>query len=663
VNAWKGSGWALSGRNQNLLVAFWGIWLAVSLFTRKFRLRPGIAYWTGVWAIVRSGLYLAYLMAVMVVILGEYKLSRGQVLWTCLVLAGLEWGAFTLLYGVLLKRTEERDKAWRSEVAPVEHPPLQSSGATGQAKRGPGSTGQGGQRIRAGVERISPLLLLIDMGLVTSAFLIVNFLKRGHFSLLPGYETLLMLIYGTWFVCSAVTDKFRLKPYANFYHALWPWLKAAALLFLTLALIVFLFRLAAFSRTQVFGTVVALAVLETLLVALYVARRQQRREKVDIESLTERQQVLRQQKLPPLNPAEIQAWLLTPVREPLRDRIFADRPEVFDLLDEHLDLRSIIRAEMVIRNSPDMLPDLDMLENRPMRLFINLHKVNDIRWLNRYFLELHNRLVPHGYLVVMAHTIETHREWMFQRYPRVLALILYLMDFVIHRVAPKLPWIKQVYFSATKGRDRRISRAEVLGRLRFCGFEIVAEKVIQKRLYVVAQKLMTPSLNGSPTYGPLVTLKRLGQHGEVLSIYKFRTMHPYSEFIQDYAVAQCGLLPGGKVRDDFRLTEWGKVMRRLWLDELPTIYNLLKGDLQLFGVRPLSAQYFDMYPRELQVLRMRVKPGLVPPFYADMPETFEEICASERRYIEAYLKRPVRTQVRYFWRAVWNIVVNGARSG
>lgn len=113
---------------------------------------------------------------------------------------------------------------------------------------------------------------------------------------------------------------------------------------------------------------------------------------------------------------------------------------------------------------------------------------------------------------------------------------------------------------------------------------------------------------------------------------------------------------------DFRVAEWGKVMRRLWLDELPMLYNWVRGDLQLFGVRPLSPQYFSLYPQDLKELRKEVKPGLVPPFYADMPVTFDEICASERRYIEAYLKRPVRTQVVYFWKAVWNIVFKGARS-
>ena len=509
--------------------------------------------------------------------------------------------------------------------------------------------------------RVSPVLVLADAGLVGMAFFAVNYLKRGHFDLLSGYEVLLLLLYGTWFVCSGITGKFERKTYPNVYQALWPWIKAGVLMALSLALILFLFRFTAFSRAQVFGSVLMLGVLETLLVTFHASRKVQRRAQEDVESLEERQKVLRQEKLHPLDLSEIQARLLTPVRETLRGRAFRANPEVFDFLDRSLDLSAIVRAEMVLRDSSDLL-HWDVMDGHPVRLLINLRKINDIRWVNRYLLEAHGMLLAGGWLMVMAHTIQTHRDWMFQRYPRVMAHILYAVDFVIHRVFPKLPWVKQVYFTATKGRDRILSRAEVLGRLRFCGFEIVAEKEIQKRLYVVAQKALSPSLNANPTYGPLVTLRRLGQDGEVLTIYKFRTMHPYSEFLQDYVVDQCGLLPGGKIRDDFRLTEWGKLMRRLWLDELPMLYNLLRGDLQLFGVRPLSAQYFSMYPKDVQALRMKVKPGLVPPFYADMPETFEEICDSERRYIKAYLERPVSTQVRYFWRAFVNIVFKGARS-
>ncbi len=104
------------------------------------------------------------------------------------------------------------------------------------------------------------------------------------------------------------------------------------------------------------------------------------------------------------------------------------------------------------------------------------------------------------------------------------------------------------------------------------------------------------------------------------------------------------------------------MMRRFWLDELPMLYNWLKGDLQLVGVRPLSNQYLSLYTEELRELRAKVKPGLIPPYYADMPTTLEEIMASEVRYIRAYLARPARTQVTYFFKCFVNIAFRHARS-
>lgn len=80
------------------------------------------------------------------------------------------------------------------------------------------------------------------------------------------------------------------------------------------------------------------------------------------------------------------------------------------------------------------------------------------------------------------------------------------------------------------------------------------------------------------------------------------------------------------------------------------------------GVRPLSFHYLELYDKELQELRKKVKPGLVPPFYADLPETFEQICDSERRYIQRFLQHPVRTQFVYFWKCFVNIAFKGARS-
>ena len=122
------------------------------------------------------------------------------------------------------------------------------------------------------------------------------------------------------------------------------------------------------------------------------------------------------------------------------------------------------------------------------------------------------------------------------------------------------------------------------------------------------------------------------------------------------------LTKGGKFNNDFRISGYGKLMRKTFIDEIPMIYNWLKGDLKIIGVRPLSPHYFRLYDKELQELRKNIKPGLIPPFYADMPETFDEICASEKKYIIAYIQAPLKTQWKYFWRAQYNIVIKGARS-
>lgn len=111
------------------------------------------------------------------------------------------------------------------------------------------------------------------------------------------------------------------------------------------------------------------------------------------------------------------------------------------------------------------------------------------------------------------------------------------------------------------------------------------------------------------------------------------------------------------------MTSWGSFLRKYWLDELPMFINFFKGEMKLVGVRPLSLHYFNLYPEGLQMLRIRTKPGLIPPFYADLPKTMEEIQASEQRYLEQYNKHPIRTDLKYLGKVFINIAIRGARSG
>ena len=65
-------------------------------------------------------------------------------------------------------------------------------------------------------------------------------------------------------------------------------------------------------------------------------------------------------------------------------------------------------------------------------------------------------------------------------------------------------------------------------------------------------------------------------------------MHAYSEYIQAYVYEKNKLAEGGKLKDDFRVSTLGKMFRKYWIDELPMIWNVFRGDLK--NSRSASAQ-------------------------------------------------------------------------
>jgi len=287
--------------------------------------------------------------------------------------------------------------------------------------------------------------------------------------------------------------------------------------------------------------------------------------------------------------------------------------------------------------------------------------LNAIRYLNRYLQSANAKLKQDGYFICAFDTAQKRRAQIFSRFPRFIAYIIYFFDFMWHRVCPKVAGIRYFYYLCTRRSRKVFPRPEILGRLYYCGFEVVSEQYIHDRYCVICQKEREP-YKEHRTYSILIKLRRIGKGGKKFNVFKFRTMYAYADYLQGYIYANNKLDEGGKFHSDYRVTEWGRVLRKTWLDELPMVINILKGQMKLVGVRPLSQQYFDLYDKDLQELRIKTKPGLLPPFYLDMPKTLDEIQESERRYLEAYLKHPFRTDWKYFWGIVGNIVFRGKRS-
>ncbi len=276
-----------------------------------------------------------------------------------------------------------------------------------------------------------------------------------------------------------------------------------------------------------------------------------------------------------------------------------------------------------------------------------------------------NRCLPQGaYMWCHTMTASLQRMIIMKRFPWGMSHLVVAVNYLWHRVCPKLKLTHRLYFAVTGGKKRTMSRVEVIGRLYRAGFEVVDERFNDGEFFVVAHKVKNPIDDAEPTGSPVIHLRRIGKDGKEIVVHKFRTMYTYSEYVQSYIYHYQSLERGGKFKGDYRVNFWGRFLRRIWLDELPMIWNLLRGDIKLVGVRPLSRQYFSLYTPEMQALRTKTKPGLLPPFYYEehTPETIEEIQASERRYLEAYLNAPFKTDWKYFWGIIGNILFHKKHS-
>ena len=307
---------------------------------------------------------------------------------------------------------------------------------------------------------------------------------------------------------------------------------------------------------------------------------------------------------------------------------------------------------------------LETLRGHHPRLIINKLGLTRIRHLNTFLNKANETMVDGGYLWCHSRTSSLKKQIILRSHPGFVGRMLYLFHYGWHRVCARMKITRWFYMWVTKGKNRCYSRVELLGRMYRAGFEVVDERFHHGEFFILGQKFRKPIWDDDPTYGALVKLNRVGYKGKMIGVYKFRTMFPYSEYLQPYILEHEGLQKGGKFAHDYRVNFWGRKLRSSWLDELPMGINILKGQMKLVGVRPLSRSYFKLYSPEMQDLHTSVKPGLLPPFYYDekTPETLEEIQASEKRYIEAYHKHPFATDWRYFWGTVGNILFKHKRS-
>lgn len=502
------------------------------------------------------------------------------------------------------------------------------------------------------------IYIFIDILIITVSFLFLAWLKPATKSFyIPTYFKPLLFFQFVWIVISLFIAKYDFQKAKRPKDVIIPIIIANLTILAVITTLIYSFGAFKFSRLIVFGTMILSTFLEIVLAYLYFSYKKPV-VVPDIEELR-----ARRPKYYPLDETLVvdkeEEARYVENREQIRKIIVDESSEkVYEFISKYMDVGNPNNLLVSTRNKFN----IEKLPGVKYNGIANLHRINDFGRINKFFEAVNAKLPYGGVYINCAETIRLRKEKILKKYPVVINRIVYFFDYLFTRVFPKLPVTKNIYFYITLGHNRVISRAETLGRLYSCGFECIEEVFLGDNLYFAVRKVKEPAFDYHPTYGPFIRLKRYGKNGKIIGVYKMRTMHAYSEYLQEYVYNNFKLEEGGKFKDDFRVTATGKFMRKVWLDELPMLINLLKGEMKIVGVRPLSKHYFNLYNDELKKIRLKYKPGLIPPFYADLPKSLEEIMASEMKYLESFEKNPFLTDIRYFFKALYNIVFKKARS-
>jgi lipopolysaccharide/colanic/teichoic acid biosynthesis glycosyltransferase len=140
--------------------------------------------------------------------------------------------------------------------------------------------------------------------------------------------------------------------------------------------------------------------------------------------------------------------------------------------------------------------------------------------------------------------------------------------------------------------------------------------------------------------GPvLFRQRRVGKHGHIFAILKFRTMHVHSGGGRPITVGQ-----------DPRITRSGRLLRRLKLDELPQLFNVLRGDMSLVGPRPELECYVSLYPAVARERISSVRPGitgLASLAFRNESELLATASDPERAYVETILPAKLEYDLSY----------------
>jgi lipopolysaccharide/colanic/teichoic acid biosynthesis glycosyltransferase len=496
------------------------------------------------------------------------------------------------------------------------------------------------------------LSLTLQLLLLLISWLLVGYFSNNDLTFLESTTTykldLKFILFISWFATTWLTQKYKPKYYQRkISYVMAPFLKADVIMVLLCWIFLQIFIDDSFDKITIYKVLVIYFSIEFILYILFIIiyNRKNRNSQIKNDINLYKQE----------------------------DLFYSDSADKFlgtDLLkidfkyfNKNILQNLLIKVNLLDNSKKNV--NLIAEEGDPLKdnSFINILdlRINDLRNIDKYNRVIYSHTLNGGYLFTVYKELVTYEEELTIKKSKVSRFFTKLNYYLFKRAVPKIPYLNLVYKFFTKGKNKVLSKAEVWGRLSYAGFEVEDEIKFLGLSYVLARKVRTPSENPSPSFYPVITLNRVSLYGKIIKIHKLRSMYPYSEFLQKKVFEMNSLSGIGKINDDFRITAFGKLYRKYWIDELPQLFDWLRGEIKLVGIRAMSQHYFSLYSKEYQELFFKVKPGIISPIFDEKKDSFETIQKIEQEYLKKYLKHPLRTDIEYFFKT-FSQILKGVRS-
>ena len=252
---------------------------------------------------------------------------------------------------------------------------------------------------------------------------------------------------------------------------------------------------------------------------------------------------------------------------------------------------------------------------------------------------------------------ELEKHYRHKHFKNQISFIFHLISY---RIIPKLK-ILNFLLKIFKINYLILSKAEIIGRLYYSGFEVVDYIEKNNKFFFCAEKKYKIS-KIKPSKHIIYSMPRIGRYGKIIYLFKFRTMYSYSEFIYEFIQNQNGTNIYGKIKNDYRITNYGKIMRKYWIDEIPQLYNFLKGEINLVGPRAVSKNYYNNLPKDIKKNRLKVKPGFIPPSICfNLHYSEKSMLEAERLFYEYKKNNPITCTINLLFFAFYNAIFKKIR--